>query len=156
MPVAKKLKAFLDEAKVRYHVLAHHEEFTAQKIAEALHIPGQELAKVVMVKGDDGRLRMAVLPAPLKVDLSRFAKAAGMKSAKLATEAEFRGAFPECDLGAMPPFGNLYDLPVYVDRSLGDDEEIVFEAGNHREAVKLAYRDFERLVKPTVGEFGSR
>ncbi len=144
MVIARKLKAFLDEEKVTYHVLKHHEKYTSQEIAEALHVPGRMLAKVVMVKAK-GKLQMAVLPANLRVDLDAFGA-----EAALATEAEFRDAFPDCEVGAMPPFGNLYGVPVVVDRALAADEEIVFEAGNHHEAIKLAYADFARLVKPRV------
>ena len=155
MVIARKLKAFLDERKVTYHVLKHHEKFTSQEIAQSLHVPGQMLAKVVMVKAS-GKLHMAVLPADVLVDLTAFARAVGVKEAALASEAEFKDAFPDCELGSMPPFGNLYDVPVVVDRSLTADEQIVFEAGNHHEAVKLAYADFARLVRPQVGEIGRR
>jgi Ala-tRNA(Pro) deacylase len=144
MVIARKLKAFLDEKKVPYHVLRHHEKYTAQEIAEALHVPGQMLAKVVMVKAD-GKLVMAVLPASLRVDLDAFGA-----DATLATEAEFKDAFPDCEVGAMPPFGNLYGVPVVVDGALAADEEIVFEAGSHHEAIKLKYADYARLVRPRV------
>ena len=149
MVIARKLKAFLDQEKVTYHVLKHHERYTSQEIAEALHIHGQMLAKVVMVKAD-GTLRMAVLPADLRVDLDAFARAVGAAGAAIATEAEFRDAFPDCEVGAMPPFGNLYGVPVVVDGALAADDEIVFEAGSHHEAIKLAYSDFARLVRPRV------
>ena len=154
MVVAAKLKSFLDESKVRYHVLKHHEKFTSPEIAQALHVPGQLLAKVVMLEAKDGLL-MAVLPANLHVDLAKFAQLADVKACALATEDQFRDAFPDCEVGAMPPFGNLYGIPVFVDRSLTEDEQIVFEAGNHHEAIKLDYKDFERTVKPRVGEFGA-
>jgi len=153
MVVAAKLKNFLDESKVRYHVLKHHEKFTSPEIAQALHVPGQLLAKVVMIRAME-QLLMAVLPANRKVDLQRFAHVAGVPACSLATEDQFKNAFPDCEVGAMPPFGNLYDIPVYVDRSLTKDDEIVFEAGNHHEAIKLAYADFERTAKPQVGDFG--
>jgi Ala-tRNA(Pro) deacylase len=155
MTVAKKLQALLDEHAVSYHVLKHHERFTSPEIAEALHVPGQELAKVVMLRAD-GNLRMAVLPSNLYVDLPSFADACGAKEAVLATEEEFQGTFPDCEVGAMPPFGNLYDLEVYVDHSLTRDRQIVFEAGSHHEAIKLAYEDFARLVRPTIADFGKR
>jgi Ala-tRNA(Pro) deacylase len=155
MPVARKLKAFLDEHKVKYHVLSHHERFTSSEIAQALHVPGQELAKVVMVKAD-GALVMAVVTANDRVDLASLKDVLGAREAKLASEADFRSAFPDCEVGAMPPFGNLYDVPVYADRALTKDEEIVFEAGNHKEAVKLSYSDFDRLVKPKIAEIAAR
>jgi Ala-tRNA(Pro) deacylase len=152
MPVAKKLKAFLDKSKVGYHVLKHHERFTASEIAQALHVPGQDLAKVVMIQLD-GRLVMAVLPANHRVNLAAFAESAGGELAVLATEQEFKDTFPDCEVGAMPPFGNLYGVDVFVDESLTADEQIVFEGGNHHEAVKLAYADFAGLVQPTVADF---
>ena len=152
MPVARKLKAFLDENQVHYHVLTHHERFTSMEIAEQLHVPGQELAKVVIVKAA-GKQRMAVLPANYHVDLVLFAKAIGTDAAELANEEEFKSSFPDCEVGAMPPFGNLYDMEVFVDTSLTRDEKIVFEAGNHKEAIKLRYEDFARLVEPKIAEF---
>ncbi|MHC4547367.1 MAG: aminoacyl-tRNA deacylase [Planctomycetota bacterium] len=155
MPVAGKLKAFLDEHKVGYHVLTHHERFTSPEIAQALHVPGQEMAKVVMVKVN-GKLVMGVLTANLRVDLGAFADVLKVKKAELATEKEFQGTFPDCEVGAMPPFGNLYDVEVYVDSSLTKDREIVFEAGNHKEAIKLPYETFARLVKPRVADFAAK
>jgi Ala-tRNA(Pro) deacylase len=151
MAVATKLKAFLDSKKVVYQVLKHHETFTSQEIAESLHVPGRMLAKVVIVRAD-GVLRMAVLPGDLRVDLRKFAKAVAARDAVLATEAEFKDAFPDCEVGAMPPFGNLYAMRVVVDKTLAEDEEIVFEAGNHHEAIKLLYKDFARLVLPLVAD----
>lgn len=154
MAVARRLKEHLDAEKVKYHVLKHHECYTAPEIAHELHVPGRELAKVVIVKADD-RMVMAVLPANLHIGLEKFAGVAGARQAVLASEEEFGSAFPDCELGAMPPFGNLYGIEVFVDQSLTADEEIVFEAGSHHEAIKLAYEDFARLVDPTVGEFSS-
>lgn len=151
MVVATKLKAFLDSKKVVYQVLRHHERFTSQEIAEALHVPGRMLAKVVIVKAD-GELRMAVLPGDLLLDLKKFAKAVAAREAVLATEDEFKDAFPDCELGAMPPFGNLYAMRVVVDRTLAADEHIVFEAGSHHEALKLLYADFARLAVPQVAD----
>jgi len=153
--VASKLKAQLDEAKVVYKMLKHHQRFTSQEIAQVLHVPGKELAKVVIVKVDR-ELKMAVLPASFNVDLPAFARVVGARTAELATEAEFKDRFPDCEVGAMPPFGNLYNLEVWVDRTLTNDDEIVFEAGNHEEAIKLAYEDFARLVEPKVGEFADK
>lgn len=154
MVVAQKLKAFLDENKVAYHVLKHHERFTSPEIAQALHVPGQELAKVVILDAD-GKLVMAVLPSNVLVNLDAFARAMGASKARLASEEEFKGAFPDCEVGAMPPFGNLYGLDVYVDSLLTQDREIVFEAGNHQEAIKMAYEDFARLVHPKVADFAA-
>lgn len=155
MVVAAKLKAFLDEHKVPYHVLKHHEAYTAMEIAEALHVPGKELAKVVMVRAGE-KLVMAVLPANFSVDLAKFAQEVGQEIVYTATEEQFRDTFPDCEVGAMPPFGNLYGVPVYMDRALAEDDTIFFEAGNHHEAMRLKFKDFERLVRPKIGDFAVR
>ncbi len=148
MPL-KTLKEFLDSNQVRYVVISHSPAYTAQEIAASAHIPGRELAKTVMVKLD-GDLAMAVLPATSRVSFPLFKAAAGAGKVELASEDEFKDVFPGCELGAMPPFGNLYNLRVYVDRSLAEDEQIAFNAGSHTELVRLAYADFEALVNPKV------
>lgn len=148
MPV-RRLKEFLDEQKIRYTVMSHSSAYTAQEIAAATHIPGKALAKTVMVK-IDGRMTMVVLPAAFRIDLHLLKRAVGAAKVELATEAEFREAFPDCETGAMPPFGNLYGLPVLVAQSLTDNKEIAFNAGTHTEVMKLDFADFERLVNPTV------
>ncbi len=152
MPILRRLKEHLDSLQVRYEVLDHQEAYTATETAHALHVPGKELAKVVMVKLDD-RFVMTVLPSTWKVDLKRVKDVLHTNHARLATEEEFKGLFPDCDVGAMPPFGNLYGLKVYVDRSLTEHNEIVFQAGTHREAIKMRYQDFAALVAPAVEEF---
>jgi len=151
MPV-KTLTNFLDDNKVKYVTIRHSIAYTAQQIAESAHIPGDEMAKTVMVKLD-GRLAMAVLRGTDKVDVDLLRGAAGAKDAELAGEVQFQGRFPGVELGAMPPFGNLYDMPVYVDEGLTRDERIAFNAGSHSELIQLNYADFERLVKPTVANF---
>jgi Ala-tRNA(Pro) deacylase len=154
MPV-KRLKEFLDQSGVKYISISHSPAFTAQEIAASAHIPGKELAKTVMVKLD-GSMAMAVLPASYFVDLERLAKVAGATRAELAPENEFKDLFPECEPGAMPPFGNLYEMQVFVSQSLAEDKEIAFNAGSHTELLKLAYEDFERLVEPKVASFTTR
>jgi len=149
MPILTKLREYLDTQKVPYEVLSHRQAFTAQEIAQAQHVPGRELAKVVMVRSG-GAFVMLVVPAPYRVDLERAKLAVGKTDLVLATEDEFRGLFPQCEAGAMPPFGNLYGLPVYVDQTLTRDEEIVFNAGTHTQTVKMKYADFARLVQPKV------
>ena len=149
---AKRLKDFLDGKGVKYVTIGHSPAFTAQEIAASAHIPGKELAKTVMVKLD-GTMAMAVLPASRAVDFDLLKDAAGAKEAELATEAEFLDLFPGCEAGAMPPFGNLYDVAVYADEGLAEDEEIAFNAGSHKELVRLAYADFARLVEPTLASF---
>jgi Ala-tRNA(Pro) deacylase len=152
MSILQRLKDHLDREKVTYKVLSHRETFTAPELAQALHVPGKELAKVVIVKADK-RFVMMVLSANRRVDLKRLKEIFRTSHVRLATEAEFNELFPDCELGAMPPFGNLYGLEVTVDQSLTMDEEIVFQAGTRHEAVKLRYQDFASLVRPRVAEF---
>jgi Ala-tRNA(Pro) deacylase len=151
MPI-KTLKNFLDDNKVKYVTSRHSVAYTAQHIAESAHIPGDEMAKTVIVKLD-GRLVMAVLRGTDKVDIDLLRGAAGAKDAELAGEVQFQGKFPGVEVGAMPPFGNLYDMPVYVEEGLTRDERIAFNAGSHSELIQLDYADFERLVNPTVANF---
>lgn len=151
MPV-KKLKEFLDSHHVKYVSIVHSRAYTAQEIAASAHVPGRELAKAVMVKVD-GRIAMAVLPALYQIDFERLRAAIGARTVELASETEFQDRFPECELGAMPPFGNLYGMEVYAARRLSEDREIAFNAGSHTELIKLAYTDFERLVSPKVVDF---
>ena len=153
MPVTK-LREFLDDKRVKYLMISHSPAFTAQEIAASAHIPGKELAKTVMVKLD-GKMTMAVLPASRRVDFEALRSRTGARQAELASEKEFQDMFPECELGAMPPFGNLYGLDVWVDESLTRDAEIAFNAGSHTELLRLAYKDFERLVNPKVARIGS-
>lgn len=146
-----RLPAFLREQGVPFQTQHHAQAFTAMEIAASEHVPGRMLAKVVMLTDGD-KLSMAVLPAPQHVDLGKAREVVGGGELRLAEEDEFSARFPDCEVGAMPPFGNLYDLPVYVDRALTDDETIVFNNGSHTDTMSLAYKDFERLVKPTVAD----
>jgi Ala-tRNA(Pro) deacylase len=149
MPILRKLKEMLDEAKVSYEVYNHPQAFTAQEVAASQHMSGREMAKVVILKVDRA-MAMALLPAGRMVDVERVKNTLGAGEVRLATEDEFAALFPECEIGAMPPFGNLFGLPVYVDPSLEKDGEIFFNAGNHQQTVRLKYRDFARLVRPRV------
>jgi len=151
---ATKLKEFLDSQNIKYVTISHSSAFTAQEVAASAHIPGKALAKTVMVKLD-GKLVMAVLPASYRVDLELLKKATGAPEAEVASEQDFRGIFPECETGAMPPFGNLYEMDVFVDQRLREDEEIAFNAGSHTELIKMFYGDFERLVNPIALRFSS-
>jgi Ala-tRNA(Pro) deacylase len=148
MPV-KRLKEFLDSHNVKYTTISHSEAYTAQEVAASAHIPGKELAKTVIVK-IDGQMAMAVLPAAHRVDFDLLKRTAEAKRVELASEQEFKDLFPECEVGAMPPFGNLYGMAVYAADALAEDEAIAFNAGTHRELIRLPYRDFERLVQPKV------
>ncbi len=154
MPV-RKLREFLDTNRIKYVTVTHSTAYTAQEIAASAHIRGRELAKTVMVKLD-GKMAMAVLPASQKVDFDLLKRMARAARAELATEQEFKDAFPGCELGAMPPFGNLYGMEVYVADGLAEDDEIAFNAGSHTELIRLKYLDFERLVKPKVVELASK
>jgi Ala-tRNA(Pro) deacylase len=149
-----KLTEYLDERRIRYMVISHSPAFTAQGIAGLAHIPGKELAKTVMVKLD-GSLAMAVLPAKYHVDLTALKRAAAAKTASLATEDEFKELFLECETGAMPPFGNLYGIAVYADASLEDDKEIAFNAGTHRELIRMSWEDYKELVGPRMVRFAA-
>ena len=148
MAIPKQLIECLDENKVSYEILRHPEAVTAQRIAQAEHVKGRHHAKVVIVKSGDEHLMM-VLPADHHIDLEKIEKAIG-KPVSLGKEQEFKSLFPDCAIGAMPPFGNLYGLPTYVDNSLAEQDYIVFEAGTHTDAIKMGYRDYEKIVMPEV------
>jgi Ala-tRNA(Pro) deacylase len=150
--LSRALKKFLDDNDVRYITVHHSPAFTAQEIAASAHISGYELAKTVIIKVD-GRMAMAVVPAPQHVDLMQLEDLIGASKVELATEVEFKQRFPECELGAMPPCGALYGMDVYVADRLADDEYIAFNAGTHTELIRMRYRDFERLGNPKVLAF---
>jgi Ala-tRNA(Pro) deacylase len=152
MSLALSLKTFLDEHKVNYHVLKHDHCYTSQEIAAALHVSGKHMAKVVMVKANN-EIKMMVLPSASQVDLEALADTFGVNEVELAQEEEFQALFPDCEVGAMPPFGNLYGIEVFVDKALTHKADIFFEAGNHDEAIKLGFNDFKLLVKPKVADF---
>jgi len=147
MPLTK-LKEYLDANGVKYILITHSQAFTAMEVAESAHVRGQELAKTVMIKLE-GKLAMAVLPATRKIEVERLRHGVKAVSLEIANEHDFRADFPGCELGAMPPFGNLYGMQVFVDPGLAEDAEIAFNAGSHTELMRLSYKDFERLVKPT-------
>jgi len=153
--IPKRLENALHEKHVWYKELVHTEAYTAQEIAATMHVKGRELAKPVMVRAD-GQLVMTVLPASRKVNFGKLKAALGKKDVKLAKEEEFKAMFPDCEPGAEPPFGNLYDVQTLVDESLTHDENIYFNAGTHYEAVEMKYKDFEDIVKPQVAEFGEQ
>jgi Ala-tRNA(Pro) deacylase len=149
MPILRRLKELLDQAQISYEVFDHPVAFTAQGVAISQHIPGQEMAKVVILRAD-GSPVMAVAPASRMISLAKVKAALGAKQVALAEEGELVSLFPECEVGGMPPFGNLFGLPVYVDAALEKDESIFFNAGNHRQTVKVKYADFKKLVNPVV------
>ena len=151
MPV-KKLKEFLDKEQIKYVSIVHSTAYTAQEVAASAHITGRELAKTVIVQLD-GEMAMAVLPANRKIVLQDLREVTGSDQVKFVAEDDFKKKFPDCETGAMPPFGNLYGMEVYASASLGENDQIAFNAGSHTEVIKLAYKDFERLVKPKVMSF---
>jgi Ala-tRNA(Pro) deacylase len=149
---AQKLKAFLDEHEVKYVSLKHSPAYTAQEVAASAHVTGKHFAKTVIIQIDD-QFAMAVLPSNRKVILQDVRELTGCDRVRFASEEEFRSLFPDCELGAMPPFGNLYNLDVYLAPSLAENDQIAFNAGSHTEIITMAYRDFERLVQPKVLSF---
>ena len=146
------LKEFLDKENVKYVSIKHSSAYTAQEIAASAHVPGKELAKTVMIK-INGKMAMAVLPASYKIDINLLKEITGTEDVRLAGESEFKDKFPDCEVGAMPPFGNLYSMDVFASQNLEDDEEIAFNACSHTELIKLSYKDFKRLVNPKIIEF---
>jgi Ala-tRNA(Pro) deacylase len=151
---AQKLKQFLNENKVKYVTVTHSPAYTAQELAHLAHVPGKAWAKTVVVKLD-GKLAVAVIPASHKVVFDLLRKAARARTAELATEHEFASSFPDCELGAMPPFGNLYGLDVYVAEELALDEEIAFNACSFSEMVRVPFAEFQRLATPTVAKISA-
>jgi len=154
MPL-EKLISYLDENNVKYIILKHSPAYASQEIAELAHIPGKELAKSVILNLD-GKITMAVLPASYHIDFQLLEEATGATRLSLASEDDFKNLFIDCETGAMPPFGNLYGIDVYVAKSLTEDKEIFFNAGNHSELIKMSYQDFEKLVKPKVLKFSEK
>lgn len=152
MPSSDKLKKFLDEKKVSYALLHHEKAYTAQEVAQAVHVSGKELAKTIIIDAD-GKYVMTVLPAPHKVNLKLLKDVLKAKEVRLAREEEVQQLFPDCELGAMPPLGVLYNMPVYVAQPLSEDQEITFNACTHTEAMRMSYSDFQELTNPTVADF---
>lgn len=154
MPTTK-LKAFLDEKKTRYFTIRHSKAYTSQEIAASTHTSGKNFAKTVIVKIDN-EMAMCVLPASYHIDFELLRDLFGKRNISLATETEFKYLFPDCEIGAMPPFGNLYGMEVYVAESLSEDEEIAFNACTHSEMIKMKYKDFEQLVQPKIFKFSGK
>lgn len=152
MPAKESLEKFLKQQGVRFTSMTHPAAYTAQEVAAAQHVPGRQLAKVVVVDAD-GDLVMLVLPASFRVELPKVKSLLKAKKVRLAKEEEFADTFTDCEVGAMPPFGNLYDLPVYVDTSLEKAPEIVFKVGSHTTSMKVGFSDYKKLVKPQMADF---
>lgn len=154
MPISR-LTDYLDEHGKKYVVIKHSEAFTAQEVAASAHIPGKEMVKTVMVKAD-GDMKMVVLPSTHNVDFESIKEALDVEEVELASEDEFESLFPDCELGAMPPFGNFYEIDTLVGEALTEGNVIAFNAGTHKEVVRLAYKDYEELVQPTILPVGVR
>jgi Ala-tRNA(Pro) deacylase len=155
MPILTKLREFLDQNQIEYTHTVHPLAFTAREVASAEHAPAREVAKSVVFLSEQG-YGMAVLPADTVVDLEQLRLDLGLSRLRLATEAELAELFPSCELGAMPPFGNLFGLPVYADSRLAGEELILFNAGTHRDVIHMKFRDFEQLVNPAIVPFARR
>ena len=154
MSITGKLNDFLKESKVKFERITHEETFTSQETAQAEHVSGNQVAKVVMVKAD-GKDVMSVLSAAHLLDLNKLKKIMKAREVRLASEQEFTELFPDCDRGAMPPFGTLYGLPFFVDQGLAENKHIVFNAGTHKESIKMTYKDYSKLAKPTMADLRS-
>jgi Ala-tRNA(Pro) deacylase len=152
MKCRERMEKYLRENGVGFQVQSHEQAFTMQEVAAALHVPGSQVAKVVIVCADKDKV-MLVLPAPYSMNVDLVRDMVGAKTIRLAQEQEFADLFPDCATGAMPPFGNLYGVPVYLDRSMSEEPDMVFRIGTHRETMKIAYADFVRLAQPVVGDF---
>jgi len=151
--ISTKLKEYLDSAGAGYNRHRHRAAYTSQQIAQAVHVPGQQMVKTVILKTDDGHLVMAVLSANDTANLDVLREKIGCGLLRLASEAEFRDAFPTCALGAMPPFGNLFDLPLYCEANLSQNREIEFNGGTHDETIRMSFAAYKRLADPTMLHF---
>jgi Ala-tRNA(Pro) deacylase len=151
--VNDRLKRYLDQEQVAYETLPHREVFTAREVATESHVAERQLAKVLAVRDEGNGHLMVVLPAACRLDLNALKHAAGRHRLSLAQEDEMGRLFPDCEIGAMPPFGHLYGMPVYVDACFPRAPTIVFQAGNHHEVVRMPYAEYVRLAKPVHGEF---
>jgi len=151
MPI-KKLQNFLDENHVKYITVNHSPAYTAREVAASVFLPRRDFAKVIMIK-IDGRMAMAVLPASRRIDLEKLCEATGATHVEMADEDEFKSLFPACETGAMPPFGNLYDMDVWIDNLLVEDDDIFFNAGTHTQLMQMAFEDYRDLVKPNTADF---
>jgi Ala-tRNA(Pro) deacylase len=152
MECKERLERYLRDNGVPFETMTHTQAYTMPEVAAALHVPGKQVAKVVVVKAD-GKTVMLVIPASHRLSFAQVRALLETKKVSLAKEEEFADLFPDCAIGAMPPFGNLYDVPVYVDQALAEEVNIVFRVGTHRHTMKVAYADFARLAQPAVGEF---
>ena len=153
MAISEKLRLFLDKSHVEYNHTVHPLAYTAREVASAEHLPAREVAKTIVVWGDNG-YAMLMLPASMAIDFQELRTALGLTHVRLATESELGRLFPDCDLGAMPPFGSLYNMPIYADSSVLRDTAIAFNAGTHRDVIHMKLEDYRRLAEPVVISVG--
>ncbi len=153
MAINERVSRLLEQNRIEYEILPHREAFTAQEVAQTTHVSGRALAKVVVVREPAGAYLMAVLPASCHLDLNLLEQMTGHRGSVLATEDELKRLFPDCELGAMPPFGRLYGMPMYLDHCFWKASEFFFQAGNHHEVVRMDFEDYVQLARPLAGEF---
>ena len=151
--LVERAKRLLETAGAAYETLPHREAFTAQGVASAIHVSGWQLAKVLVVRSAEEEPIMVVLPASCRLDLTALARVLDKSSVSLMPEEEIQVLFPDCETGAMPPFGQLYGMPVYVDKCFPKAGKFAFQAGNHHEVVRMSYAEYERLARPAVADF---
>jgi Ala-tRNA(Pro) deacylase len=151
MPVARGLRDYLKGHRIKFKALRCPTNYSAQQLAHAKHMSGYDVAKVVVLKSGN-QFELGVIPACYRISFSKVKKLTGQSDLQLATEAEIKTLFPDCELGAMPPFGNIYHLPVYVDAAFNPKQTITFAAGSHTNAIQMRYKDFSKWVKPKVGK----
>ena len=150
MSTPNRATTLLEREHVTFETLQHRESFTSQGVAAACHVSGWHLAKVLLIHDPQGEPFVVVMPASCRLDMAELRRRTGRPLLTLAREDEMRPLFPDCEPGALPPFGNLYGLPVFVDACFPRGQELVFQAGNHHEAVRIKYEDFERLARPIL------
>lgn len=153
MALPARIQAFFDERKADYETVRHTPTFSARELAHEDHVPERKVAKTVVFLGDDV-YAMAVLPSDERIAMEDLRHALGLKELRLATEAEMLDLFPDCEVGAVPPIGPLFDLPVYVDSRLTEQDRIEFNGGTHRDEIRMTYAEFARLAEPIVTKFG--
>jgi Ala-tRNA(Pro) deacylase len=151
--LVERVARLLESGGVAFETLPHREAYTAQGVAAATHVSGWMLAKVLVVRPPGEGPVMVVLPASCRLDLAALARILGKPGVSLVAESEMKDLFPDCETGAMPPFGQPYGLPVWVDAHFSKAGDITFQAGNHHEIVRMKYADYERLARPVVAEF---
>lgn len=154
MSVPQRIAEYLESQHVPFERLSHPQAFAAQEVAYSLHISGKQLAKAVVLKADDNPV-MVVLPASHRLSIKDLRGLLDVHRLEMTSETELAAIFPDCELGAIPPFGNLYGMAVWVDQACSDSEEIVFCAGSHIDCLRMKYSDYAKAVSPHTGRFSA-